>query len=177
MAGGPSAYMRHVSTAGSDGDLLWTHTTDHADEANFGRWNLDLAEGGTYKLEVYTDKAFAQSTQARYTVHAAGTDHDFIIDQTHADGWQPLGEVQIAAGGEQWLHLSDNTGEPGAETVQLVFDAVRLTRVDPGSGSGSGSGSGDEMMDEPGENGGCSAGGSSGLVIALAALGLRRRRR
>jgi GH25 family lysozyme M1 (1,4-beta-N-acetylmuramidase) len=178
MAGGPAAYMRRVASDGSDGDLLWTHTTDHAEEANFGRWNLDLAEAGTYKLEVYTDATFAQSKQARYTVHGAGTDRDFIIDQSHADGWQPLGEVELAAGGDQWIHLSDNTGEPGADNVQLVFDAVRLTRVDPTDpGSGSGDGSGDDMMDDPGENGGCSAGGSSGLVLALAALGLRRRRR
>src|SRR5436190_15897686 len=101
--------MRHVTTAGEGGDLLWTHTTEDATEANFGQWNLDLTEGGTYQIEVYTDAAFAQSKRARYTVHADGKDHDFVVDQSHADGWQVLGELDLAAGGDQWVHLSDNT--------------------------------------------------------------------
>ena len=179
-AGGPSAYMRHVTTAGEGGDLLWTHTTENATEANFGQWNLDLTDGGTYKIEVYTAAAFAQSKQARYTVHASGADHDFIIDQSHADGWQVLGEVDLAAGADQWIHLSDNTGELLAGNVQLVFDAVRITRVDPiDPGMGSGDGSGDQVG-EPSKDAGCNASGASGasgLALVLGALVSRGRRR
>lgn len=174
-AGGPSAYMRHVTTAGEGGDLLWTHSTDDAAEANFGRWNLDLAEAGTYRIEVYTDAAYAESTQARYVVHTGGAAHDIVLDQTAVDGWQTLGELPLAAGGDQWVHLSDNTGELLADNVQLVFDALRITRIektDPGTDPGT------EPGDEPaGDTGGCNAGGSTGLAFAFAALGLRRRRK
>lgn len=176
-AGGPSAYMRRVSTAGEGGDLLWTHATADAAEANYGRWNLDLAEAGTYKLEVYTAAAFAESTQARYVVHAAGTDHELVLDQTATDGWQTLGELDLAAGGDQWVHLSDNTGELSADNVQLVFDALRVSRIektDPGPDPDPDHGT-DEIDD--GESGGCSAGGSAGWLAALAALGARRRRK
>ncbi|MBL0220568.1 MAG: hypothetical protein IPQ07_42710 [Myxococcales bacterium] len=174
-AGGPAGSMRHVATAGEAGDLVWTHTTDKATEANFGEWALDLTLAGRYKVEVYTAAAFAQSKQARYTVHAAGADHDFIIDQSAADGWQPLGEVDFAAGPDQSIHLADNTGELLSDNVQLVFDAVRITRIAnvPGEGSGS-----DDMT--PGSDGGCNAGGASGLgglVLVLGALVTRRRRR
>lgn len=179
-AGGPSAYMRHVSTAGEGGDLLWTHTTEDATESNFGQWNLDLAEAGTYRIEVYTDAAFAQSKQARYTIHAGGADHDVVVDQSAADGWQTLGELDLAAGGGQWVHLSDNTGELLSGNVQLVFDAVRITRIektDPGTDPGT-----DPDGDtDDGKSGGCnaggSAGGSAGVLLAFAALGVRRRRR
>lgn len=176
VSGGPPGSMRHVVTAGEKGDLVWTHTTEDAAEGNYGQWNLDLAEAGTYKIEVYTAAPFAQSKQARYTVHAAGQDHDFIIDQSAADGWQPLGEVDLAAGAHQYVHLADNTGELLANNVQLVFDSVRITRVVPGDGSGSGSGSGDE---DPGKSGGCNAGGTGGaggLLMVFGALLTRRRR-
>lgn len=33
------------------------------------------------------------------------------------------------SGGDQWVHLGDNTGESGADDIQLVFDAIRLTRL------------------------------------------------
>ena len=177
--GGPAASMRQVATAGEGGDLIWTHTTEDATEGNYGQWNLDMAEAGHYKVEVYTAAAFAQSKKARYIVHTGTGDHDFVIDQSATDGWAPLGEVDLAAGPDQFIHLADNTGEPLADKVQLVFDAVRLTRMDnvPDGGSGS-----DGTMD-PGadaKSGGCNAGGSGGaggLVLVLGALVARRRRR
>ncbi len=178
VGGGPAGSMRHVATAGEGGDLVWTHTTEDATEANYGQWNLDLTEAGRYQVEVYTAAAYAESKQARYTVHASGVAHEVVIDQSATDGWQSLGEVELAAGGDQWVHLADNTGELLSNNVQLVFDAVRITRVASGPG-GDGSGS-DDPMTPDGGNGGCNAGGgsgSAGLAIALAALVARRRRR
>ncbi|MEO7093191.1 MAG: GH25 family lysozyme [Polyangiales bacterium] len=177
VGGGPPGSMRHVATAGEGGDLVWTHTTEDAAEGNFGQWNMDLAEAGTYKIEVYTAASYAQSKQARYTIHANGADHDFTIDQSAADGWQVLGEVELAAGADQYVHLADNTGELLSQNVQLVFDAVRVTRVAP-EDPGMGSGSGDD--EDPGKSGGCNAGGASGLgglALVLGALLTRRRRR
>jgi GH25 family lysozyme M1 (1,4-beta-N-acetylmuramidase) len=173
--GGPMAYMRHVSDAGEGGGLLWTHATADASEANFGQWNLYLAQAGTYEVEVYTATSYAQSRRASYVIHTASGDHAVTIDQSAVDGWQSLGEVTLAAGGHQFIHLADNTGEPAAGNVQLVFDAVRLTSRDA-SGTGSGSGSGDP----PPGNGGCAASGhgsGAGVLLALVGLGLRRRRR
>src|ERR1700733_6386449 len=63
-AGGPEAYMRKVTDAGQDGGLTWTHTTDAATEANYGQWDLYLAQAGNYELQVSTPAAYAQSKQA-----------------------------------------------------------------------------------------------------------------
>jgi lysozyme len=178
--GGPLNYMRHVSTAGDEGDLIWTHTTSDATEANYGQWNLNFAAAGHYKVEVYTAAAFAQSKQAKYIVHTGASETTATIDQSAADGWQTLGDYDFKAGADQWIHLSDNTGEPVANNTQLVFDAVRLTPADAG-GTGSGSdGTGDGSNGGTGSDGstmgsdhsGCNAGGSSGLGIALALVGL-----
>jgi hypothetical protein len=58
-----------------------------------------------------------------------------------------------------------------------VFDAVRLTRVDQGTGSGSdGSGSGSDFSGKPPhDGGGCSVGGGPGWLLALLVLVRRRR--
>jgi GH25 family lysozyme M1 (1,4-beta-N-acetylmuramidase) len=183
VEGGPINFMRQVSTAGNNGTLIWTHTTSNATEANYGQWNLFFAAAGHYRVEVYTAAAFAQSKQAKYLIHGAA-DTTATIDQTATDGWQTLGDYDFAASGQQWIHLGDNTGEPGAGNIQLVFDAVRLTPLDgggAGSGSDSGSGSGSETggggSTMGGDRSGCNAGGGSGFGIVVALGGLLRRRR
>ncbi len=174
VGGGPSASMRQVTTAGEGGDLVWTHATEDTTEANFGQWNLDLAEAGRYQLEVYTAAAFAESKLARYTIHANGADQEVVLDQTAVDGWQSLGEIDFAAGRDQFVHLGDNTGETLASKTQLVFDSVRLTRIDGPPVGGEDPG---EEPAEPTGDGGCrTSGGSSSLLLGLALVGLRRRK-
>lgn len=175
--GGPAASMRHVADAGEDGDLVWTHTTEDTAEGNFGTWHLVLEQAGRYKVEAYTDGKYAQSTKAKYVVAAGAAQTDVVVDQSASTGWQSLGEFDFTEGGEQWIHLADNTGEPLAQNVQLVFDAVRLTRVGDGSGSDTGSGDGTE---DPPTDSGCNAGGGSAsalVLLAFVGLGARRRRR
>jgi GH25 family lysozyme M1 (1,4-beta-N-acetylmuramidase) len=172
--GGPEASMRKVSTAGEDGDLVWTHTTEDATEENYGTWNLNFAEAGRYRVEVYTDSSFAQSKQAKYLVQAGAAETDVVIDQTATSGWQALGEFDFEAGGDQWIHLADNTGEPLANNVQIVFDAVRVTRLVDDTGSDG------DQYDNPGDEGGCNAGGggaSALVLLAFVGLGLRPRSR
>ncbi len=176
--GGPATYMRQVTDAGEKGGLTWTHATADATEYNYGTWNLYFATAGHYKLEVYTAAAYAQSKLAKYVVHAGDptaqlADQAAVVDQSAADGWQTVGEYDFAAGGHQYVHLGDNTGETAATNTQLVFDAIRLTLTGANyDGSGSDA--------APGNRAGCDATGSSGgaltfgLVLGLAAF--RRRR-
>ncbi len=174
-AGGPLQYIRTVTATGEGGDLRWTHTTDDATEANFGQWNLTLAEAGTYTVEAYTATSYAQSKQAKYIVHAAGADAESTIDQSAVDGWQSLGDFAFAAGADQFIHLGDNTGEPSSANIQLVFDAVRLTRVPddttpPPAPTPMDPGGGDDTTEPAKHGGGCDAGGGSGLPVALVTL-------
>jgi len=175
--GGPSATLRQVTDAGEGGDLIWTHATASATEANFATWTLYFAEAGSYKVEAYTAHAYATSTQATYEVNTATAMTAATIDQSAVDGWQLLGTFDFAAGGNQSIHLGDNTGEASSAMAQLVFDAVRLTRVDQGTGSGSdGSGSGSDFTGKPPhDGGGCSVGGGPGWLLALLVLVRRRR--
>jgi MYXO-CTERM domain-containing protein len=162
--------LQRETTAGNGGDLMWAPTTANKMEANFGRWHLELGQAGRYRIEVYTDAAFAQSKHAKYIVRSNGGTGGRIIDQTAVNGWQSIGEYNFAAGGDQWVHAGDNTGD---KNMQLAFDAIRLTRV------GDVTDDGDDGADDP--HGNCSAtGGASGalwLLAMLGVVGLRRRRR
>ena len=180
--GGPGQYMRHVATAGQGSDLIWTKASNRPnnDEANYATWHLFIEETGRYEVEVYTDAAFAQSRQAKYVVQADGTSSEVVIDQTAVNGWQTLGAFNFAEGGFQSIHLGDNTGELPTDNVQIVFDAMRLTRVskDDAADDGNSNGSGDDD-DNASEPGGCAAGGNQlglGLVVFALAAGRRRRR-
>ena len=166
--GGPAATLRHVTGAGERDGLVWTHATAAALPGNFAAWSLALAEAGTYRVEVYTAAAYAQSHHATYRVRAAGVERVVELDQTAVDGWQALGELPFAAGADQYVQLDDNTGEAG--NVQLVFDAVRLSRLDAPA----------PPEIEPEHDGGCSTTGGAqlGPLAALALVaGIRRRRR
>jgi lysozyme len=169
-AGGPAAYLRDVTTGGEGGDLVWTHATADVGQANFGDWQLFLAEAGRYRVEAYTAAPWAQSKQARYLVNAMGTAMPVVIDQSAVDGWQSLGELDFAAGGGQSVHLADNTGEPASANIQLVFDAIRLTRLD-------GSEPPPTMPGDDGHGGGCATGGGGGAGVALALLAVAARRK
>jgi len=174
VAGGDPQFIRHEA-AGYDSSLQWTHTTDLAAPSNFGKWNLDFAEAGTYRVEVFTPAPFNRSKQAVYKVAHAGATDDFPVDQSSADGWHVLGELAFdAGGGNQSVRVDDNTGEPNSTNTQLVFDAVRLTRID---GTGPMPDGGMNPDPHP-QVGGCSAGGGAARwPILVLFLALRRRAR
>ena len=164
--GGPGSYLRHVDAAGFGGSLVWTHATASATEANFSQWNLAFDAEGSYTVEVYTDHGYATADTATYLVNAGGAQTAVTIDQTAVDGWQSLGDFAFAAGGDQSIHLGDNTGEASSANAQLVFDAVRITPVPAPEPA------------PPPPGGGCSTGGgSAGALLGLATLLVRSRRR
>lgn len=129
--GGPAQYLRRVTGSGSSGDLIWTNATSSADEVSFAHWSLYFAQAGRYRVEAYTAASHARSKLASYLIETANGPRSATIDQTAVDGWQSLGEYDFAFAGEQSVHLGDNTGEPNRDQIKLVFDAIRLTRVEP----------------------------------------------
>jgi lysozyme len=178
-AGGNPEYIREAN-GGYGSFLKWTHTTDSADPSNYGMWDLHLEEAGRYRVEAFTQAPYAESRQAVYQVQHGGGETAAEVDQTAVDGWNTVGEYEFAAGGNQSIRVDDNTGEPNTAETQLVFDAIRLTRV---QSVGGGEDGGDDGS-EPGDNvaSACALGGSTGgpaalLLLVPALLALLRRRR
>ncbi len=117
--------------------LIWTHAVDSANPDNYGIWELIFDEAGVYQVEVYV-AAFAQSQKSVYLLTDADSEIELAVDQSAGGEWVDLGEYEFQAGAHgQQVRLNDNTGEPFAEMRSLVFDAIRLTRVDaPGTTTG-----------------------------------------
>ena len=124
--GGSASSIRNVDGQGWESDLAWTYTTDWQEADNFGLWTLELAASGRYRVEAYTAAPWAESRRATYEIRHAGTVDRVTVDQAAVDGWTRLGDFDFAAGGDQWVRLPDNTGEPLSGQTQLVFDALRL---------------------------------------------------
>lgn len=164
-AGSPQ-YWHEETTQGHDGTMLWTYATDDAAPDNQGTWALTFDQAGDYQVEAWVDSGFAGSTQSRYAVTHAGASEDVVVDQSASSGWIDLGTFAFAEGGDQSVHLGDNTGEAVADQHVLVFDAVRLTRIGGGTGGGGvGGGAGTGGDSAAGGNGaGASSATSSGAT-------------
>jgi hypothetical protein len=125
--GGPASFLHH-ETVGWQNTLVWTDCTDFDHSENYGQWALVFERAGRYKVEAYIENAFGESQQAGYHV-MHGSDLDkAVVNQEPVAGWATVGTFDFTAGGAQWIFLPDNTGEPEADTIHLVFDALRFTR-------------------------------------------------
>ncbi|HFE46607.1 MAG TPA: hypothetical protein ENJ18_14120 [Nannocystis exedens] len=133
--GNPEYWYEEASGYGDA--LTWTHAVDSADPDNYGIWELIFDEAGVYQVEVYV-AAFAQSQESVYLLTDGEAEVEIPVDQSAGGDWVDLGEYDFKAGAHgQQIRLNDNTGEPFAEMRSLVFDAIRLTRVDaPGTTTG-----------------------------------------
>jgi len=112
--------------------LLWaTYAWDQPTDCT-GTWELVFASGGRFDVEVYlSDIGAPLTTQAPYTVRHAGSQTVLTVNQSSERGWVWLGQFDFAAGGDQWVALEDNTGEPYVDQngKRLLFDAVRVRRA------------------------------------------------
>lgn len=168
-AGGDPQFIRSEPT-GFNSSLKWTHATAAMAPANYGLWRLQFAEAGRYKVEAYTPAPFNGSKQALYQIQHGDTLSKVTLDQSAVDGWQTLGELDFAAGADQWVRVDDNTGEAATSNTQIVFDALRFTRVADAEES--------PLGDDPHEDGGgCNTSHGGSWVLALLVLVIARRRR
>ncbi len=118
----------HELSAGSGSHLFYTYVWDKAAEA-VGTWKLNMAAAGKYKVEAYIASGIgAMSERAPYTVRANGSEKTVAVNVTQS-GWVTIGTFDFAKGGDQWVKLSDASGEPYTDTngKRIAFDAIRLS--------------------------------------------------
>ena len=159
--------------AGYGGSLVWTNATEFESPANYGVWSLWFDEVGEYEVEVHIAAEVAESQRATYLISHGAGETAVELDQSAVDGWVSLGAFMFGAGTPHRVRLDDNTGELNADELAIVFDALRVTRVDGGStGVGEESTSGVGSSDDTGlgaetqstaasEDGDTSSGGTS----------------
>lgn len=127
---------------GVGGASVTTYTIDGGERDCYGRWTLEVTEGGRYSIEAHAVDVANLSAQARYAVrHAEGTS-DVVVSQRGANGWIALGDWTLDPEQAQWVELADNTGEPytGESSTRVVFDALRVRPYAPGDPPDAGGG-------------------------------------
>ena len=126
---GPPQFW-HDEAQGHGGHAFWTYTIAEPAPDNHVRWSLHFAEAGEYDLWAFIPRAFGESGQARYRVRHEGREDQALRSQRDApDDWLSLGRFRFGAGGDQWVALEDNTGEPYIDAnnnTKIVFDALRV---------------------------------------------------
>lgn len=126
---GPSQYW-HEEASGSGDHSIWTYTTDDPEPTNSGSWALYFESAGEYSLWAFIPSPFGESERAAYRILHAGTETEVQASQPSAAGdWLSLGSFAFAAGGDQWVRLDDDTGEPYVDegsATRIAFDAVRV---------------------------------------------------
>lgn len=129
----------HREAAGEGGDLDWTTTTDAQLPGRFGEWRVRTGRAGRYHVEVALDGgAFGQTRAAHYEIAHAGVVDTVDVDQATGRGFVALGDFEFAGSGDEHVRLGDDTGEGGASSVRVAFDAVRVTPAASGGRRGAG---------------------------------------
>jgi MYXO-CTERM domain-containing protein len=201
---GPPEYWRTEATTGEGGSLHWTNATAGDVPYNWAWWRLELEQAGRYDVQAKIDPVFGVFGDTRYLVRANGVDTELRLDQGAASGWVSLGEFELAAGGDQWVAVWDDSNATIGTDPHITADAIQLVRLDPPTTPGTdptdtgapdtdtgtaptdpptGTDPGDGAPPEAPDTGtgdlagcSCATGASGGWLAVLGALGVARRR-
>ncbi|MBO4350164.1 MAG: hypothetical protein J6A01_04345 [Proteobacteria bacterium] len=126
-----STWLEGIKDAGYNKHYYYTYAGAEYEEV-VGTWNLNVTRPGKYTVYAHYPKDVgAVSTQAPYTIRATGVEHKVNIDMTGKSDWVKLGDFDFAQGGDQWVKLSDLTGEAYTDPngKRIIFDAIKFEDV------------------------------------------------
>lgn len=96
-----------------------------------GRWTLNVTKGGDYTIYAYVESGFGSVTEnAPFVVRASGENHKVSIDMTKASGWIKLGDFSLKKGVNQYVELTNETGESSDSRKRVLFDAIKVVPND-----------------------------------------------
>lgn len=128
---GDPAYWRKVEGEGHGLSLIWTNALQNSSPSSWAKWELQFAEGGTYRVEYFATPTYAVFSRTRYVVAYNQQTSVLYVDQSQAQsGWNSLGDFYFVGDGTESVSVFDNTDQVIAADQHIVVDALRLTRLD-----------------------------------------------
>lgn len=114
----------------------WNDTADvtyaSSLETDWGEWRPQLPAAGRYQVQAWIPSRHATTHNAVYAIHHAGGVTEKAIDQNaFSDQWVSLGAHEFGHEGAL-VRLTDKTGEPDKERLEVCFDAVRWLPAEAG---------------------------------------------
>ena len=127
-AGAGFAHIKHSYPSGhnpfTDGSARMIETTKLEDNRSKATWSAEVEVSGVYTVYISYLTHKHSVTDAHYTVHASGGDHEFLVNQRMGGGmWIPLGEFYFEAGEERALVTLDNLS---MSSGVVTADAVKI---------------------------------------------------
>ena len=124
VTGGAATGWR-VAYEGYGGRLTWTWNNDwQRPDYNWARWYPSLAPGH-YEVFVFIPYRYTTTSGARYLVSHAGGYTSRVVDQsTNGDHWVSLGTYWFNGSSDEYVSLTDVTGEPRRSRL-IAFDAMK----------------------------------------------------
>ncbi|MFN8445176.1 MAG: PA14 domain-containing protein [Caldilineaceae bacterium] len=110
---------------GYNNNLTWTQNNDWArPQYNWGRWYPRLRPG-RYEVFVYIPDRYSTTSSALYWIsHAGGFTKRMISQNDYSNQWVSLGTYNFSGTSNDYLSLSDVTGERYLSRL-LVWDAAK----------------------------------------------------
>jgi len=105
--------------------LYWTWNND-VKRFNWGKWSPNIPTAGNWEVQAYVADRYFGTTQATYEImHSGMRDRRTVNQAGYRNQWVSLGTYRFSGGGDEYVLLSDMTGEPYG-TRYVGFDAVRF---------------------------------------------------
>lgn len=124
-----------VTTDGYESHFYWVSNTSQTQERT-GKWLIQADSPGDYEVFVYIPTNHATTTSAVYEIsHAGELDMLSVNQSAHTNEWVSLGIYEFNMLSEEYVQLSDATGEIMGET-EVAFDAIGLVSKIPGGWEG-----------------------------------------
>jgi hypothetical protein len=125
---GPERYWYGVDQ-GYGNHFWWTYNNQTGID-NLAHWTLGITQTGTYEIFAYIPANHATSHNAVYTISHDGEQNQVIVNQdANRNSWYKLGDFSFAGTGDEYIELSDETGERDTE-FEIAFDAIGYRAVD-----------------------------------------------
>ena len=118
----------YQTNAGDGGYLFYTHGC--ADKVYItGKWKFLFDEPGVYDVYAYIEPNHGGTAtkNAPYTIYYSGETVIVGIDQSTSTGWVHLGRYAFSGQGEEYMTLTDLTGDT-ASKQRVLFDSVKIVR-------------------------------------------------
>ncbi len=112
---------------GHDGHHYYTYATDEAYEETVGEWHFTVSTAGDYEVLAHVPETEADSQNVTYQIHHADGTSSATLNHATDKGWQSLGVFRFSGGGDERIHLGDNTGEDyDTYHRKIAYDAVKF---------------------------------------------------
>lgn len=126
LRSGDAKYWFTAGGGFNNGSFWWTNN-EPATPNNAVTWTLSISQPGSYDVTAFIPATHASTTHAVYEIrHAGGTSIASVNQRENRGQWAPLGTFAFAGNNDEYVRLTDVTGEPKL-TTQIGFDAIRLS--------------------------------------------------